>query len=198
MQSVLEYYWTKIFVNGSEIAQFDEFGNTHRWYDDDSKGLKAVVYKPFSPSLAAAVTTVSGIETLIAPHQPITIVVKPTDEVVAKWDNGLTTSNPYHCDSCGYTWMTEAAYEFPTCPQCGTRDEFWCESCLNYIDPDRVIRKPTGQLECPDCDHPQGLIPTYLLKQIVVNRHFVEYVCEVKDKFRFTIRETGEFHIETL
>ncbi len=197
MQSVLEYYWVKTLLDGSKIAQFDELGNRHRWYDNDVP-IRAVSWEPFSVGLAEKVTAMNGILTIALNHKPVIVTVKPNDKVHAQWDNGIETSTPYRCDECGWQWMTVAAYEFPTCPQCGTHDEFFCEDCNHLIDPTRVLRPHNGQLNCPDCDHPQGLIRKTKLRQIAVRRDFTEYVTEVAGKFRVTITDSGAIKTESL
>lgn len=197
MQSVLEYYWTKVLYDGSKISQFDETGHLHRWFDDESTP-QLVRFDPFSIELAERVMDVNKLAVISLPHKPIEIKICPNDEVVCFWDGGLETSTPYQCDNCGWQWMATAAYEYPVCKQCGNADEFFCEEHQRFIEPERVIRKPTGQLECPDCTHPQGLIRNQHVYQVAKQRHFVEYVCEIKNKLRLTITDQNVIRIESL
>jgi DNA-directed RNA polymerase subunit RPC12/RpoP len=198
LQSVLEYYWTKVFENGNRISQFDDTGKLRRWFDDDSQQLKEVRFDPFPPGLVEKVKTMNGFKSISLDHKPLVVTLQPNDEAIAYWDNGLSISNPYACDQCGWQWMTVPAYEFPRCPQCETADEFVCQECNSRIPPESVIRKPEGQLECPNHTFPQGLLRYSHIKQIAVRRDFVEYVIEIKNKLRATITDTGEIRIESL
>jgi hypothetical protein len=140
----------------------------------------------------------NGFSAISLDHKPLVVKLQPDDDVIAYWDNGISMSNPYRCDQCGWQWMTAPAYEFPRCPQCETSDEFYCPECKQRIPPEFVIRKPTGQLECPNHNFPMGLSVTRHLQQVAVRRDFVEYVIEVKNKLRATITDTGEIRIESL
>lgn len=192
-QPVLEYFWVKVLQDGKTvIPQFDfETGKENYWSADDVP-LSKVMLVPFTAEHAEKVLQ-NGVPALASTNPSVVFVVKPGESVVAGRDNIITYYDYYECEVCGWKFQHTDGSKFAECPQCHTRDEWYCPRCQEYKTHFRVTKK--GQVQCLECDIPVGLDRIKHLHRKSATIHSCDYFIRSSDR-RVIVTNDGKIIIE--
>jgi predicted RNA-binding Zn-ribbon protein involved in translation (DUF1610 family) len=192
MSAVIELMWIKIFkdTDGIEkfIPQFDSEGHQQFWTQTPVKLTKLII-GPISPEIAEKMI-INKIPAASVPLPVWNFVFKPEDEIIAYWDNEIQTTSHFECESCGTCWQHMDSAHWAKCPKCGESDIWSCKRCgKTNIDNAIVHKNARSEVNCPYCEVPYGLNRTELLHRVQDIIENTDYVIEVKDRYKITIRQ---------
>lgn len=195
MNSIIEYMWVKIYndENGIEhfIPQFCEDGTQQFWTDTENIVLTKLLIVPLTPRLAENMVQ-KKIPGVSVPLPTYTFLLQPTDKVSAYWDNEITLTNHFECDTCGMAWEHKDSSKWAECPRCGEKDTWSCMRCgKNNIDNNLVVKNQKGETNCPYCEIPYGLNRQRLLHRIQDIIENTDYVILIDNKVKITIQQNS-------
>jgi DNA-directed RNA polymerase subunit RPC12/RpoP len=201
MSAIIEYMWVKIYIDESGvehfIPQFREDGTQQFWTDSENITPTKLLIVPISPKLAENMIQ-KKIPAASVPLTPYTFLLKPSDKVTAYWDNEITITNHFECETCGFTWQHTDASKWAECPRCGEKDTWSCMRCgASNINNTLVKKNNRGETNCPYCEIPYGLnrsIHLHRIQDIIEN---TDYVILVENRFKVIIRQ-HEVCVESL
>jgi DNA-directed RNA polymerase subunit RPC12/RpoP len=188
LDSILEYMWIKVLADGETmIPQFDyETGQQNKWYDCVVP-ISKVILTPIPPDLVVKMEA-NGIPAQSSLLPTFTFNVLPDDDIIVFWDNAIVETSHYECLHCGWSFKHHDSTKFISCPQCGIQDGWKCERCGKEFTSDKTVRGSHGEVNCPECEIPYGLVrkSRFNLVQDVIA--FVDYCILIKDKLKVTIK----------
>ena len=140
-------YWVKILEDGTEISQFDAYGNYVLW--DNNITCKSVTFKPFTKELVERLSRVGEIG-----------IVTTLPELTFKVDQAVTYHR--HCvihyvpnTTCHFCGTKIAEGVEMVCPVCLGRNWYYCSDCDELKAKPKVVGNTAL---CPDCIEPVGLL----------------------------------------
>jgi len=156
MRPTIEFFWTRYFDDGTYETQWDtETGEQNHWVPIDGKTVVRATLTPFSNEFAAFLQK-KGEPVIPTNNQSYEYVFREGDDPVMFWTHDVEYGTYYECGVCGFSFMHTEHGKFATCPNCGAHDEWFCEACKEFKDAPTF--KKGGQVECPDCSIPVGLV----------------------------------------
>ena len=193
MSAVIEYQWVKFFKDENDvehfIPQFRDDGTQQFWTDTEYIKPYKLLITTISPNLAAAMHA-KKIPGSSVPFLPTyTFLLKPSDDIKAYWDEEVTITSHYECDSCGAAWIHSNSTKWAECPKCGEKDTWSCSRCgKTNIDNSIVKKNKRNETNCPYCEIPWGLNRKVYLQRVQDVIENTDYVILVKDRFKITIQ----------
>lgn len=194
MSSIIEYQWIKVYIDqdGIEkfIPQFRSDGTQQFWHDTAEIHPTKLLIAPISIELANRMQE-HKIPGVAIPLPVYSFLLKSDDIVSAYWDNAIETSSHYFCTTCNTSWKHLDSTKWAKCPQCGEMDAWTCLRCGRTIENTKVLRNQRGEINCPHCEIPYGLTRERRLERIQDITENTDYVVEVANKFKITIRQNS-------
>ncbi len=190
---VIEYIWVKVFTDadGTEkfIPQFRSDGTQQFWHETTDIHPTKLIITPIGTDLAAKMQE-NKIPGVSVPLPVYNFSLQPDDIVTAYWDNEIQTTSHFHCTTCNGNWIHKDSTKWAKCPHCGETDGWSCLRCGHKnIDNNLVHKNQRGEVNCPYCEIPYGLTRERRLERIQDIIENTDYVVEVRNKFKITIRK---------
>jgi hypothetical protein len=164
---VYEYFWTRHFENGISESQFDKLTGKEILWGNPTNKIVRIDFTPFDNNLSEMVIR-NGVSALPS-NLPVHSVEIPDGECYAFKRRITQGGDRMSCSICGIVFEHKKVGEDAVCPQCGTKNEWFCDKCQAFKD--TQIRTSRGEVNCPDCITPHGL-------RIIENIQRVSFVDE--------------------
>lgn len=167
LKPLFRRYWVKVLADGRCISQFTPDGDYVLW--DDSIPAQKILFLPFSIEFARKVCSKGD----LAEASNLPILEFPVKDAARYHRHCTVRWEPY--TTCKFCKAVLNADE-KICPRCLGRNWYYCDRCDKLID---VPKLEAGNILCPDCPEPRGLMTVGVIAEEVDNTLKHTHVLEI-------------------
>jgi len=156
-----------------------------------------LMFVPFTPEFAQLVRE-QGTFAIPSRLPVIDIPLNPSETVQVRRNNDLVTGSCYKCNNCKKIFDWQQVPPDPACPQCGTKNYWYCDEHGKIDDPIFFDRqeaegKTVTEVRCPLCPDPHGLMRS---KDLEITERPLEFRTLYRVQVDGAIIEFDETHVK--